>query len=270
MSQAPHAAAATATPRAPVSTPAGKLAAIRGSAWCTNPRRCTWRPGCPANSARGSCSSGTTWPASALAGTNCAGSSTSSPTRSGSAATAWSPARARSRTGPCSPRWPACAMISSRTWSATARPPPARATCGCTGGSGWTSGSPESLTGPRWTPASRRRPRNCAPVAGTRTWSPRGGATPLGALGYLRASIELAGQLSGLGEQPVCGVDRDRLVRHAGGPGGRRGPDRRAACRGRRDGEQAGGGGRGPGAGAGRRGGVAARGRRRGNTAGGA
>ncbi len=31
---------------------------------------------------------------------------------------------------------------------------------------------------------------------------PRGGATPLGALGYVRASVELAGQLAALGEQP--------------------------------------------------------------------
>lgn len=31
---------------------------------------------------------------------------------------------------------------------------------------------------------------------------PRGGATPLGALGYVRASVELAGQLNSLGEQP--------------------------------------------------------------------
>ena len=31
---------------------------------------------------------------------------------------------------------------------------------------------------------------------------PRGGATPLGALGYVRASIELAAQLAALGEQP--------------------------------------------------------------------
>lgn len=32
---------------------------------------------------------------------------------------------------------------------------------------------------------------------------PRGGATPLGALGYVRASIELATQLAALGEQPA-------------------------------------------------------------------
>jgi D-cysteine desulfhydrase len=32
---------------------------------------------------------------------------------------------------------------------------------------------------------------------------PRGGATPLGALGYVRASIELAAQLAALGEQPA-------------------------------------------------------------------
>ena len=31
---------------------------------------------------------------------------------------------------------------------------------------------------------------------------PRGGATPLGALGYVRASVELAAQLAGLGERP--------------------------------------------------------------------
>ena len=33
---------------------------------------------------------------------------------------------------------------------------------------------------------------------------PRGGATPLGALGYVRASIELAAQLNALGEQPAA------------------------------------------------------------------
>ena len=32
---------------------------------------------------------------------------------------------------------------------------------------------------------------------------PRGGATPLGALGYVRASVELAGQLAGLDEPPA-------------------------------------------------------------------
>src|SRR5580692_6087809 len=32
---------------------------------------------------------------------------------------------------------------------------------------------------------------------------PRGGATPLGALGYVRASTELAAQLAALGEQPA-------------------------------------------------------------------
>ena len=32
---------------------------------------------------------------------------------------------------------------------------------------------------------------------------PRGGATPLGALGYVRASVELAGQLAGLDERPA-------------------------------------------------------------------
>jgi len=32
---------------------------------------------------------------------------------------------------------------------------------------------------------------------------PRGGATPLGALGYVRASVELAGQLAQLGEEPA-------------------------------------------------------------------
>jgi D-cysteine desulfhydrase len=32
---------------------------------------------------------------------------------------------------------------------------------------------------------------------------PRGGATPLGALGYVRASVELAAQLAALGEQPA-------------------------------------------------------------------
>jgi D-cysteine desulfhydrase len=33
---------------------------------------------------------------------------------------------------------------------------------------------------------------------------PRGGATPLGALGYVRASVELAGQLEALGERPAA------------------------------------------------------------------
>jgi D-cysteine desulfhydrase len=33
---------------------------------------------------------------------------------------------------------------------------------------------------------------------------PRGGATPLGALGYVRASVELASQLAGLGEEPAA------------------------------------------------------------------
>ncbi|HEX6445534.1 MAG TPA: pyridoxal-phosphate dependent enzyme [Streptosporangiales bacterium] len=33
---------------------------------------------------------------------------------------------------------------------------------------------------------------------------PRGGATPLGSLGYVRASVELAGQLRALGEQPAA------------------------------------------------------------------
>ena len=33
---------------------------------------------------------------------------------------------------------------------------------------------------------------------------PRGGATPLGALGYLRASVELAAQLAALGERPAA------------------------------------------------------------------
>jgi D-cysteine desulfhydrase len=33
---------------------------------------------------------------------------------------------------------------------------------------------------------------------------PRGGATPLGALGYVRASVELTGQLAALGERPAA------------------------------------------------------------------
>ena len=45
---------------------------------------------------------------------------------------------------------------------------------------------------------------------------PRGGATPLGALGYVRASLELAAQLAALGERPralwtatgSCGTQR--------------------------------------------------------------
>jgi D-cysteine desulfhydrase len=41
-------------------------------------------------------------------------------------------------------------------------------------------------------------------AAGRRPYPvPRGGATPLGALGYVRASVELAGQLAGLGEPPA-------------------------------------------------------------------
>jgi D-cysteine desulfhydrase len=40
-------------------------------------------------------------------------------------------------------------------------------------------------------------------AAGRRPYPvPRGGATPLGALGYVRASVELAAQLAALGEQP--------------------------------------------------------------------
>ena len=41
-------------------------------------------------------------------------------------------------------------------------------------------------------------------AAGRRPYPvPRGGATPLGALGYVRASVELAGQLAGLDEPPA-------------------------------------------------------------------
>jgi D-cysteine desulfhydrase len=41
-------------------------------------------------------------------------------------------------------------------------------------------------------------------AAGRRPYPvPRGGATPLGALGYVRASVELAGQLAGLDELPA-------------------------------------------------------------------
>ena len=67
-----------------------------------------------------------------------------------------------------------------------------RATCGCTAGSGWTCGSPARPTGRRWTRASRRSPAELR-AAGRHPYPvPRGGATPLGALGYVRASVELA------------------------------------------------------------------------------
>ena len=58
-------------------------------------------------------------------------------------------------------------------------------------------------SGRRWTRASRRSPPELR-AAGRRPYPvPRGGATPLGALGYLRASLELAAQLAGLDEPPA-------------------------------------------------------------------
>ena len=50
---------------------------------------------------------------------------------------------------------------------------------------------------------------------------PRGGATPLGALGYLRASVELAAQLATLGERPRP-VAGHRVGRNTGRARGRR------------------------------------------------
>ena len=59
-------------------------------------------------------------------------------------------------------------------------------------------------------------------AAGRRPYPvPRGGATPLGALGYVRASVELAAQLDALGERPSALWLADRVVRHAGRPGAR-------------------------------------------------
>ena len=101
-------------------------------------------------------------------------------------------------------------------------------------------------------------------AAGRRPYPvPRGGATPLGALGYVRASVELAAQLAGLDEPPAglwlatgsCGTQAGLVAGAAltaaplPGRGG--------------DGEPPGRGVPRPGPGAGRRGGRAGRDRRR-------
>ena len=92
---------------------------------------------------------------------------------------------------------------------------------------------------------------------------PRGGATPLGALGYVRASLELAGQLAGYGRAAGRIVAGHRVLRDPGRPGGRGGRDRRSLPGRGGDGEPPGRGSRGPGPGTGRRGGRARRDRRR-------
>ena len=114
------------------------------------------------------------------------------------------------------------------------RPPrQPRATCGCTAGSASTCGSPgdpdrASVDAGIEAVAAELR------AAGRRPYPvPRGGATPLGALGYVRASLELAAQLDELGEQPSGAVAGHRVVRYPGRPAGRRGADRRARTRSR-------------------------------------
>ena len=101
-------------------------------------------------------------------------------------------------------------------------------------------------------------------AAGRRPYPvPRGGATPLGALGYVRASVELAAQLAGLDERPAglwlatgsCGTQAG-LVAGAALTGA-------ALPGGGRDREPPGRGVRRPGPGAGRRGGRAGRDRGR-------
>jgi D-cysteine desulfhydrase len=68
---------------------------------------------------------------------------------------------------------------------------------------------------------------------------PRGGATPLGALGY--GEYRAGGPAGGARRAAIGAVARERVVRHAGRPGGRRGPDRRTLRGHGGHGQQAGG-----------------------------
>ena len=106
-----------------------------------------------------------------------------------------------------------------------------RATCGCTAGSAWTCGSPETAerssvdAGIEAVTAELR-------AAGRRPYPvPRGGATPLGALGYVRASVELAAQLAGLDRAAGRAVAGHGVVRDPGRAGRRGGAHRGAATR---------------------------------------
>ena len=90
-----------------------------------------------------------------------------------------------------------------------------RATCGCTAGSGRTCGSPATRTGPRWTPGIEAVTAELR-AAGRRPYPvPRGGATPLGALG-LRAGERRAGRPAGRGSasgRRGCGSRPGRAAR---------------------------------------------------------
>ena len=67
---------------------------------------------------------------------------------------------------------------------------------------GPTCGSPATRTGRRSTPGSTAAVAELRAQGRRPYLVPRGGATPLGALGYVRASVELAAQLAALGERP--------------------------------------------------------------------